>query len=128
MKTSHCAVAAVENYRKLLFAKRSELLAGCTAKFDALAQAGQLPRADQAVVLHDEFVAMKWSGVARETLGLIDAALRRLDAGDYGVCVACGKAIPAKRLKVVPWAGRCLACEDRDNRCRGSTQPAGRAA
>jgi DnaK suppressor protein len=40
----------------------------------------------------------------------IDAALARVDAGDYGWCVECGEAIEAKRLEVDPAAPRCAGC------------------
>lgn len=44
------------------------------------------------------------SGIARAAVEQIDAALERLDAGTYGMCVASGKPIPKERLKAIPWA------------------------
>ena len=41
----------------------------------------------------------------------IDDALRRLDAGHYGFCVACRKGISARRLNARPLATRCEACQ-----------------
>ena len=41
----------------------------------------------------------------------IDAALARVDDGTYGQCEACGKAIPAARLEVVPEATLCVSCK-----------------
>ena len=38
----------------------------------------------------------------------IEHAIRRLDAGDYGTCEVCGKAIPDERLEAVPAARLCL--------------------
>lgn len=38
----------------------------------------------------------------------VDHAIRRLDAGDYGTCEACGQPIPAERLEAVPAARLCL--------------------
>jgi DnaK suppressor protein len=46
------------------------------------------------------------------SLSLIDAALKRLDAGVYGECMECGKAIPLERLRATPQALRCVACQD----------------
>ena len=40
----------------------------------------------------------------------IDAALLRLEEGDYGWCVECGEAIEAKRLQIDPAAPRCSGC------------------
>ena len=41
----------------------------------------------------------------------IDLALRRLDEGTYGVCDDCGKEISEARLKVLPFARRCVECQ-----------------
>lgn len=40
----------------------------------------------------------------------IDAALGRVEADEYGWCVACGEAIEPKRLEVDPAAPRCAEC------------------
>ena len=40
----------------------------------------------------------------------INAALARVEAGTYGVCVECGEDISAERLKIVPQAPRCRNC------------------
>jgi DnaK suppressor protein len=47
-----------------------------------------------------------------ETLKRIDAALRRLDEGTYGECFECGDAIAGARLRALPFAVRCKACEE----------------
>jgi DnaK suppressor protein len=43
----------------------------------------------------------------RETEG----ALERLATGTYGVCAACGEPIDPARLRALPTARRCMACE-----------------
>jgi len=40
----------------------------------------------------------------------IEAALKRLDAGDYGYCLECGEEIPAKRLAIDAVTERCVDC------------------
>ena len=49
----------------------------------------------------------------RETreLGAVSEALRRLHGEAFGVCADCAADIPFDRLKVEPWALRCVACE-----------------
>ena len=47
------------------------------------------------------------------TLQTLDAAFKRLDAPDYGLCEDCGANIPAKRLIANPAATRCVACQER---------------
>ena len=39
-----------------------------------------------------------------------DAALERVRAGTYGVCVSCGRDIPPGRLEVRPATAFCVAC------------------
>lgn len=49
----------------------------------------------------------------RRTLREIDAALARLQAGEYGVCGSCGTSIPKIRLEALPWARLCVNCAER---------------
>ena len=46
-------------------------------------------------------------------IGAVSAALLRLKEGRYGGCSDCGQAIAFDRLKVEPWALRCVSCEGR---------------
>ena len=48
-----------------------------------------------------------------EMLGLIDAALRRLEEGRYGRCRHCHRLIPERRLAAMPFAVRCRPCEEK---------------
>ena len=43
-------------------------------------------------------------------LQLIEAALRRLEDGDYGYYVDCGEKIPVGRLSIDPTISRCIDC------------------
>ncbi len=40
----------------------------------------------------------------------IEAALLRLEDGEYGYCAQCGEDIPVKRLEVDPATERCVTC------------------
>ena len=40
------------------------------------------------------------------------SALRRLEAGDYGLCTQCGDAIKPARLAALPEVETCLVCQD----------------
>ncbi len=43
-----------------------------------------------------------------DQVGEVDQALKRLEAGTYGFCEACGKPIGDERLEVVPTARYCV--------------------
>ena len=51
---------------------------------------------------------------ARENaeLSLVDAALRRIQAGSYGKCTDCSMQIPQARLQAAPQAPRCIDCQE----------------
>jgi DnaK suppressor protein len=42
----------------------------------------------------------------------VKAALRRIPDGSFGTCIDCESAISPKRLAAVPWAPRCIQCQD----------------
>jgi DnaK suppressor protein len=64
-----------------------------------------------------------------DTLKRIDEALVRLDAGKYGSCFECESDISERRLRALPFAVRCQACEQRreqeEGRAREVTQRRG---
>jgi RNA polymerase-binding protein DksA len=45
---------------------------------------------------------------AKQTLAEIDAALKRIEDGTYGICEVCGKPIAAERLAAIPWTRLCI--------------------
>ena len=47
-----------------------------------------------------------------ETLNKINEAIRRLDEGTYGNCFECGDEIAHARLRALPFAVRCIECEE----------------
>ena len=46
----------------------------------------------------------------------IDMALERIEAGTFGICDACGKAIGKERLEAVPHARMCIACKSSEEK------------
>ncbi|HIF95113.1 MAG: TraR/DksA family transcriptional regulator [Myxococcales bacterium] len=41
----------------------------------------------------------------------VDAALSRIDDGDYGECLGCGETIAPRRLEAHPEASLCIECQ-----------------
>ena len=58
-----------------------------------------------------------------EELRDVEAALRRIAAGTYGVCVNCAEPIAHERLEAFPAAKRCVRCQRLHERSRGVTPP-----
>jgi DnaK suppressor protein len=74
------------------------------------AKVGRLSRMD---ALQGQAMA-KASGQRREImLRNIDAALKRIDNGDYGICRDCEEPINPKRLEFDPTALRCIECQSK---------------
>lgn len=59
-----------------------------------------------------EDIELKLVQMQTETLVKINNALTRLEYGNYGNCDECGKDIAEKRLRALPFAARCRACEE----------------
>jgi DnaK suppressor protein len=44
----------------------------------------------------------------RDLIAKIERALKRIDAGTFGICEVCGKPIEKARLKALPYADLCI--------------------
>jgi RNA polymerase-binding protein DksA len=67
--------------------------------------------ADTATVTYDRELDYTLEESAEHVLAEIDAALKRIDDGSYGVCTNCGKDIAPERLDARPWATLCIDCQ-----------------
>ena len=62
--------------------------------------------------------------IATETLRQIIRAIARLDRGQYGWCTRCHQRIATSRLRALPFAVRCRACETaREEEARRTISP-----
>lgn len=48
-----------------------------------------------------------------QTLNAVEQALVKVEAGTYGYCVECGGEMTEQRLRALPFAVRCTACEQK---------------
>jgi RNA polymerase-binding transcription factor DksA len=46
----------------------------------------------------------------QQEIRMIEAALQRIESGDYGICVKCGAEIGEARLNVLPFTPFCRTC------------------
>lgn len=66
--------------------------------------------ADSSQVTAERGEAEALASKLRETLLEVEAALRKLEGGGYGVCEGCGNAIQPARLEAMPAARFCISC------------------
>ena len=98
LDTSSAAPSTGDRFRTLLETQRAEFV---REREEALAECAQsVP----------DPVAQRRSADLLLTIGEIDAALARIDAGTYGRCTGCQAEIPEERLELRPFAGTCVAC------------------
>lgn len=69
---------------------------------------------DKAESSYTKEFLLSLSDSERRQLLMIDAALKRIEDGDFGACQSCGKIITKKRLNVVPWAPLCIECQQKE--------------
>ena len=68
---------------------------------------GRLSRMD---AMQQQAMAIESERRRRLRLKQIDAALSRIEAGDFGYCVRCGDEIPEARLDADATSAMCVAC------------------
>ena len=101
----------VNEFRRVLEAKRGELLfdAGDRDEIRIENAAEEFDRLQQQM---NREVAIRKLDQQSKLLKSVEAALARIDDATYGICLRCEEEIPEKRLKAVPWAGCCIACQE----------------
>jgi RNA polymerase-binding transcription factor DksA len=77
---------------------------------DEAARVQQLETAEDPAFV-DEHAEIS-ATVASVTLHEIENALARFDAGTYGSCEVCARAIPLERLEAIPHATTCVVCAE----------------
>ncbi len=109
----------MKSYRDRLLERRESLFRQVTeaemSSRERDLEATQDP-ADMAANAYTKELLISMSANDRRLLGLIDEALTRVEASEYGECVNCGEPVLEKRLDAVPWARYCLRCQDMQER------------
>ncbi len=67
----------------------------------------------------DKEILFELSGNSHNTIGQIEAALRKIEKGIYGRCELCRQPIPKKRIKALPFARYCVHCQTSSESNRG---------
>ncbi len=113
-----------EHFKQLLLARERELS-------EEIARLNEDARDSQTAEVEDPLDevtssqakagAFGVSNIAADTLSAVRAALQRIELGDYGVCVDCGREITEKRLEAVPWTPYCI--EDQEKHDKEAAEP-----
>lgn len=69
--------------------------------------------ADKAESSYTKEFLLSLSDTERDLLFQMDAALRRIDRGEFGNCQMCQKEISKKRLNALPWTQFCIDCQEK---------------
>ncbi len=114
--------ADLKTYKERLLALRSRLRGDVTALANAALNKRSEANGDlssmpihMADVGSDNFEQEFTLGLMENeegTLKKIEAALERIEEGDYGSCVECGRVIPKLRLNAIPYASHCVKCAE----------------
>ena len=70
---------------------------------------GRLSRMD---ALQSQAMSIETDRRRRVEIGRIDAALQRIEDGEYGYCLSCGEAVAPKRLEFDPTTPVCIDCAE----------------
>ncbi len=100
-----------EEKRRLWQELRSEIFRDqekLHAEYDIPRDLGEQSMLD---VLSDTGLAV--AEILRERLTRMEEAERKLEEGTFGLCEDCGVEIEEERLRVVPYAVRCVRCQER---------------
>ncbi len=114
MKTAHTEIGG---FQDVLARKEAELVQ-VLRKRDGIAIEKSADQMDEIQYATERDLAIR--NVDRESSLLRDVkdALRRIHDGDFGTCMECESAISPKRLAAVPWAARCIQCQEAADQAR----------
>ncbi|MBL8766653.1 MAG: TraR/DksA C4-type zinc finger protein [Planctomycetes bacterium] len=113
--------AEMNHFRELLLRKRDDLVGDLQSLHDQAFKASDQGNAanHMADFGSDNYEQDFNLGIIEneeEVVGEIDLALRRIDTGEYGVCLDCHVPVPKARLEAIPWARQCVTCKSKAER------------
>ena len=103
-------MTTIPERRLQLETRRGELVARMQEVEKELASHTATDWEDAATEQEDDEVLEGMGNAARAEIARIDAALTRIDAGEYGFCGRCGGEISPERLDAVPYTPFCRDC------------------
>lgn len=77
---------------------------------------GVMDLEERCLDAEEQDIAFSLLELTSHTVQAIATALRRLEAGAFGTCSECRGRISVARLRALPFASLCLACQDQHDR------------
>ncbi|MBI5210476.1 MAG: TraR/DksA family transcriptional regulator [Elusimicrobia bacterium] len=111
----HYSSAQLVSIRKKLLEMREDLVK-IVHKQDVTEVDESGDAADQASQSLEREILFNLSDNERLTLDQVEAALRKIEKGIYGVCESCRKPISKPRLDALPFARYCIGCQSTSER------------
>ena len=111
--------AQQERFREILGRKRESIIENAQAALeqDMQLDVNEMPdEVDQASSESIQSFSLRLRGRERVFLEKIDTALRKLAAGEFGICEDCGDRIGFKRLEARPETTLCIGCKESQER------------
>lgn len=100
----------LDHYKQLLLGREAELRARIEREMSNARDTDEAVRDSGDESVTDETTAEQFGAAEGDTVTLdqVQDALRRIDAGTFGLCVVDGEPIEPKRLEAMPWTPYCL--------------------
>lgn len=112
----------MESFKHSLLARRQELGGGGASRDDIIVQRLS-DTVDDVQHSADREIAITTLSRHWEALKEIDSALERIEDGTFGTCLRCDEPIGEKRLRAIPWAPRCIRCQEAYDQERNPQEP-----
>jgi DnaK suppressor protein len=106
---------SIERFRKVLQARHRELRKSLapTQRESLIAQHDYgKDEGDRANMSLAREIDLGQKSRDRALLGAVDAALKRIAEGTFGLCLNCEQEINSKRLEAIPWVRYCITCQE----------------
>jgi DnaK suppressor protein len=103
----------IAKFKDILLSQKEEMVKQIKALHDDKSRKGGALSADwpeQAVEMENDEVVDALSDQDSQKLKLINVALDKIEAGNFGSCAECGEEIESRRLQSVPYAQMCMNC------------------
>ena len=114
-KSTHRSLGKLQG---ILEQKQAELVRALLVR-DDIAIEKSADQMDEIQYASERDLAIQSVDLDSRLLREVRAALRRIQEGSFGACVECESALSPKRLAAVPWASRCVKCQDdADRNCQ----------